>query len=218
MDEEDEEIRSIVELKTTRPNFFHLAVLKLCRCGLVTLEGVSEIPSLRELYVSFNSIEDLDPLWGNASIEILDLEGNKLRDVNNIVILGTMSKLKEIEIGGNPVVEYGIDLERMLPGVVVGLGFDLMQEIGRPSTAITDRPVSGSTRPGTAEVDNVMTALRRPSSAVPSVKQKTEQLKQAMPTPPVVVSGPVSSRPLIRETGSPRKRNVPVRIFPPIQR
>jgi Leucine-rich repeat (LRR) protein len=44
------------------------------------LSGINAFPQLKELYVSFNSISDLSPLYFHECIEVLDLEGNEVEE------------------------------------------------------------------------------------------------------------------------------------------
>ena len=42
----------------------HLQVLWVAHCGLTALEGLGALSGLRELYASFNQIDDMQPLAG----------------------------------------------------------------------------------------------------------------------------------------------------------
>ena len=48
----------------------HTQVLWVPRCGLSSLDGISAMPALRELYAAFNDISDLQPLDACASLEV----------------------------------------------------------------------------------------------------------------------------------------------------
>ena len=52
-----------------------LRVLWLTRCGLLELDGITAMFSLRELYLEYNELEDISPLSMLEDLEILDLEG-----------------------------------------------------------------------------------------------------------------------------------------------
>lgn len=58
----------------------HLAVLWVGRCELTSLEGLTGMPALRELYAPFNDVADLEPLQGLDGLEVLDLEANAVAD------------------------------------------------------------------------------------------------------------------------------------------
>lgn len=48
------------------------------------LDGCSAFPLLRELYLSFNEVSDLSACIGCASLEVLDLEGNSVCDLDQV--------------------------------------------------------------------------------------------------------------------------------------
>ena len=107
-------------------------VLWLSRVGLQGLDGISALPSLRELYVSFNHISTLeavqvfvhawltgqtspwlagpDPLFAcsvvwqaTGDLEVIDLEGNCITDLKEIDMLGLCGRLETVSLEGNPV-------------------------------------------------------------------------------------------------------------------
>lgn len=92
-------LASLRDLGTSLRN---LRVLWAARCGLSDLDGISLLPSLAELYLSFNSIEDLSPL-ALHDLEVLDLEGNKVADESSLVTLGMMPQLHTLTLEGNPI-------------------------------------------------------------------------------------------------------------------
>lgn len=47
----------------------------MSRCCLRSLEGISSIKTLQELYLSFNEISDIGEIGLLPHLEILDLEG-----------------------------------------------------------------------------------------------------------------------------------------------
>jgi Leucine-rich repeat (LRR) protein len=55
--------------------FHHLTVLWMARCELKSLDGLGSMTLLKELYLAFNQIEELDILSQLEYLEILDLEG-----------------------------------------------------------------------------------------------------------------------------------------------
>ncbi|KAK9823795.1 hypothetical protein WJX72_005550 [[Myrmecia] bisecta] len=83
----------------------NLQVLWVARCGLSGLEGIGGVPLLRELYASFNHIDNLEPLTGLEHLETLDLEGNALEDIGNLAYLAWCPNLSMITLAGNPVAE-----------------------------------------------------------------------------------------------------------------
>ena len=64
-------LRSFRDLGTS---LRHLRVLWASRCGVTDLDGISVLPGLEELYVSFNRIVDVTPLAMHEKLQVLDLE------------------------------------------------------------------------------------------------------------------------------------------------
>ncbi|CAE7487958.1 LRRC56 [Symbiodinium sp. CCMP2456] len=95
---------SVLSLRDLGSGLKHLEVLWMSRCGLQDLGGASALlPSLRELYLSFNDVVDATPLSGCEQLEVLDLEGNAIVDEEDIRALGSCSHLRELNLAGNPV-------------------------------------------------------------------------------------------------------------------
>lgn len=77
---------NLVELKLEAPSFLpnlrklgsckNLKILWAQAVGMETLEGTSGLPSLTELFVSYNQIQELGPLAFCSNLEVLDMEGN----------------------------------------------------------------------------------------------------------------------------------------------
>eukprot|EP00798_Chlamydomonas_sp_ICE-L_P010183 gene10183-8090_t len=68
------------------------------------LAGVSALPALRELYASFNDISELQPLDGSADLEVLDLEGNCIPELDSVYCLCTACpRLQSLTLSGNPL-------------------------------------------------------------------------------------------------------------------
>ncbi|KFO26388.1 Leucine-rich repeat-containing protein 56 [Fukomys damarensis] len=80
-----------------------LQVLWLARCGLDDLDGISSFPALKELYVSYNNISDLSPLCLLDQLEVLDLEGNSLEDLEQVRYLQLCPRLATLTLEGNLV-------------------------------------------------------------------------------------------------------------------
>ncbi len=118
---------------STYDHFSRVRVLKAPQVGLTSLSGLDSFPNLRELYVPFNHIRQLDELWGNEGLEILDLEGNDVSDPSNVLILQSMSSLKEVDLAGTPIVKLWPGLSAILPQVP----FSPVQSV--PSTADSNR-------------------------------------------------------------------------------
>ncbi|CAE7812107.1 LRRC56, partial [Symbiodinium necroappetens] len=90
-------------------------VLWLCRCSLQDLGGITVLPVLEELYVSFNDVSDLSPLLSHEALQILDMEGNLVDDFEEIQSLEVVSTLRELDISLNPVrKQEAVTRERIL--------------------------------------------------------------------------------------------------------
>jgi Leucine-rich repeat (LRR) protein len=93
-------IESVRDLGT---GFRCLQILWLARCGLGSLDGMSSLPLLRELYASYNDISDLHPLDSCPELEVLDLEGNCVPEVDSVLVLQACTALQELTLSGNPL-------------------------------------------------------------------------------------------------------------------
>eukprot|EP00439_Symbiodinium_sp_Y106_P053353 s158_g7.t1 len=92
-----------------------VGVLWLCRCSLQDLGGITVLPVLEELYVSFNDVSDLSPLLSHEALQILDMEGNLVDDFEEIRSLEVVSTLRELDISLNPVrKQEAVTRERIL--------------------------------------------------------------------------------------------------------
>lgn len=80
----------------------NLRVLWLRRCRLQELSGIAAMPLLEELYVPFNDITDLSPLCYNDSLQVLDVEGNMIEELDEFQGLQTCSNLRELTVASNP--------------------------------------------------------------------------------------------------------------------
>jgi len=97
----------------------HLQVLWLSRTGLRELSGMSALPVLQELYVSFNDVEDLNPLCYHDALHVLDLEGNNVASWAEVENLDTLPELRELTLTGNPICKasYPRKVREMLPNL-----------------------------------------------------------------------------------------------------
>lgn len=69
---------TIHSLRDIGTSMKHLVILQAPFAKIKDMSGILSFPSLRELYVSYNQIVDVNPLTYNESIEVLDLEGNEI--------------------------------------------------------------------------------------------------------------------------------------------
>lgn len=80
-----------------------LKVLWLSGCGLRDLGGIGAMEDLRELYAPFNSVADVSPLHMHPSLEVVDLDENKVASVGAIDFLASLKRLRKLHLQGNPV-------------------------------------------------------------------------------------------------------------------
>ena len=111
-------LESVRDLGTA---FRLLQVLWVARCGLPGLEGLAALPALRELYASYNDIAELQPLDGCAELEVLDMEGNCVADLDALHALSMgCPKLLTLSLAGNPIAAcpgYRSLATSLLPGL-----------------------------------------------------------------------------------------------------
>jgi Leucine-rich repeat (LRR) protein len=93
-------IPSIRELGTDWSN---LEVLWLVRSNLNDIDGISAFPKLKELFCAFNNISSLSGLMFHDSLQILDLEGNKIADFSEVETLQFCYALVSVNFEGNPL-------------------------------------------------------------------------------------------------------------------
>eukprot|EP00002_Diphylleia_rotans_P027878 TRINITY_DN5613_c0_g1_i3.p1 TRINITY_DN5613_c0_g1~~TRINITY_DN5613_c0_g1_i3.p1 ORF type:complete len:491 (+),score=84.18 TRINITY_DN5613_c0_g1_i3:114-1586(+) len=92
------------------PTFRHLGtsltkieILWVARCGITDLGGISSMPYLKELYLSYNQVQDLSPLSGMECIEVIDLECNSIESIDTIGLLSTCPRLSSLILENNPI-------------------------------------------------------------------------------------------------------------------
>lgn len=74
-----------------------LPILSVANVNLLMLL----FPSAEELYIAYNKISDLCPLSFLDHLEVLDLEGNDIEDINQMQYLGLCCKLSSLTVEGN---------------------------------------------------------------------------------------------------------------------
>ncbi|CEM02656.1 unnamed protein product [Vitrella brassicaformis CCMP3155] len=94
---------NVPSLRELGVRFGCLRVLWLTRCGVRDLGGVQGLPALQELYLAFNAIEELWPLAGHECLEVLDLEGNELRSLQEVTFLTSCPALRHLTLQANPL-------------------------------------------------------------------------------------------------------------------
>lgn len=96
----DSVIPSVRDLGTS---FRNLRVLSLNRCEVKSLAGLSSFEFLKELYASYNDIQDLFDISYWYHLEVLDLEGNNVSTWDNVSYLMGLDQLMDINLSWNPI-------------------------------------------------------------------------------------------------------------------
>jgi Leucine-rich repeat (LRR) protein len=73
----DSIIKSFRDIGTS---FRFVRILNLARCELKEVQGIQAFHNLEELYVSYNDIEDLFDISFLEHLVVLDLEGNNIKN------------------------------------------------------------------------------------------------------------------------------------------
>jgi Leucine-rich repeat (LRR) protein len=82
-----------------------LRVLWIARCSLQDLGGISSLPILEELYLPFNDVHELSPLYAHDALQVIDLEGNLVDDFEEVKSLESLPVLRELTLTMNPVTQ-----------------------------------------------------------------------------------------------------------------
>jgi hypothetical protein len=155
----DSFVQSIRDLGTGLKN---LKVLWLSRAGVTELWGISAMPVLEELYVSFNEIADLNSLNYHEKLQVLDLEGNNVSEWDEVEALETLPELRELTLTGNPIHKaagYAKRVCSLIPDLVMlddemvaslDLSADSMEDVKEVKDGSEARSAEASTEVGTA--------------------------------------------------------------------
>lgn len=71
-------------------SWHNLTILWIIRTGLNSLDGITALGNLRELYAAFNNVKELSSLMCHDTLEILDLEGNDVSNWDEVEYLNTL--------------------------------------------------------------------------------------------------------------------------------
>ncbi|EGD82470.1 hypothetical protein PTSG_11969 [Salpingoeca rosetta] len=168
-------ITTIRDLGTALTN---LQVLWMSKCNLSDLSGISMLTSLRELYVAFNDVSECSPLSMLEQLEVLDLEGNSIRDTAQVEYLSLLPRLRSLSLDGNPLLKaykskatYRQAVFDMIPTLAllddVAKG-DAVEETTDAATSILI-PTLLKKRPDTTQDPSVRETVR-PGTARPATK------------------------------------------------
>eukprot|EP00741_Cyanophora_paradoxa_P008967 tig00001415_g8680.t1 len=93
----------VPSLRDLGTSMSRLRVLWLARSELKDLAGIGAFEGIRELYLSYNDISDVTPLVGLDELEVLDLEGNCVSDMEQVLMLAACPRLGTLSLDSNPV-------------------------------------------------------------------------------------------------------------------
>merc|ERR1719359_1343472 len=100
------------------PALKNLTILSLGRNQIKKIAGLEEVGStLKELWLSYNSISTLDGLQPCAKLTTLFISNNKIKDWQELQKLATLPELTTILLVGNPIYE-GLTKKQARPLVV----------------------------------------------------------------------------------------------------
>lgn len=141
-------ICTVRDLGTSLQN---LKVLWLCRSQLQDLGGITNMPVLEELYVAFNDIRDLSPLWMHETLQVLDLEGNLIEDFEEVRALQAVPSLRDLNLSLNPVwKKEGFTRERVLDTLPSLEVLDDIPRLGAAAAKVVNGvPRCGASTPST---------------------------------------------------------------------
>ena len=80
-----------------------LRVLFMCNASVTDLAGLDACHQLVEVYLAFNDIQDIWPLGGLYNLEVIDLEGNNIEQLEDVDALVQLTELRALTLSGNPV-------------------------------------------------------------------------------------------------------------------
>ncbi|XP_053837450.1 leucine-rich repeat-containing protein 56 isoform X3 [Vidua macroura] len=105
---------SLVSVRDLGTSLSHLCVLWMARCGLSDLDGISSCSSLKLTWLDH--------------LEVLDLEGNNIEDINQVQYLRLCCKLSHLTVEGNliclkpnaesaedPDYNYRAEVKKLIP-------------------------------------------------------------------------------------------------------
>ncbi|OHT10719.1 hypothetical protein TRFO_19947 [Tritrichomonas foetus] len=139
-------IPSIRDISSSLSN---LRFLSLAHCKLTNLDGIATIsPQLEELYLAYNKISDIFELMSLNKLVVLDMEQNRLPDIESISLLNCCSALRALTLIGNPCSESGTyrqDVMEKIPQVVYLDEKRLRPKVKTPTKTSRDSQVSTPT-------------------------------------------------------------------------
>lgn len=112
----------IPSMRDISSSLVNLRFLSLAHCKLTNLDGIATIsPRLEELYLAFNKITDIYELMSLNRLKVLDIEHNRIPDVDSVSFLNACQKLKALTLIGNPCSNsktYRKDIMEKMPQII----------------------------------------------------------------------------------------------------
>lgn len=100
------------------PNLKNIEILSLGRNMIKKIAGLEEIgATLKELWLSYNSIATLDGLHPCVKLTTLFVSNNKIKDWDELIKLQQLPELSNILLVGNPIYE-GLTKKQARPKVI----------------------------------------------------------------------------------------------------
>ncbi|CAM9573874.1 unnamed protein product [Sphacelaria rigidula] len=82
----------------------NLHTLSLEYSGIEDLDGIGVLSELKELRLANNNVSDVTPLACHSHLQVLDLEQNRIGNVKELEIMGTISLLYSLNLNQNPLM------------------------------------------------------------------------------------------------------------------
>lgn len=86
-------------------SFRNVLVLHIARCELKEVQGIQAFEQLEELYISYNEIDELFDIGFLEHLKVLDMEGNNVKDLDQLFYLRRCFELTHLNLKYNPVAE-----------------------------------------------------------------------------------------------------------------
>ncbi|TNV71337.1 hypothetical protein FGO68_gene1216 [Halteria grandinella] len=112
----------IMSFRDIGTSFRFVRVLHLARCELKEVQGIQAFINLEELYISHNMIEELFDIGFLENLSVLDIEGNNIKEIQQLYYLKRCKQLQNLNIAHNPVCkdeQYYPQIQQNSPNLLV---------------------------------------------------------------------------------------------------
>ncbi|KAK5643405.1 hypothetical protein RI129_007250 [Pyrocoelia pectoralis] len=99
----------------------NLKILKVCSCGLTTLDGLLGLDTLEEFHAGNNHIGDLSPCGFLPDIRLINLKSNLLKDVMTVTFLTVCEKLEHLMLSENEAITETLLYRKIVKSILPGL-------------------------------------------------------------------------------------------------